>query len=132
MEAIIKKWYDNLKEGKIMGLRCKECGSIHFPPVPVCKECSGFDMEWVEMSGEAELYTINSNFQGVYPYNNTPSLSGFVKLKEGMFFIVVLDGVKPSEQGALVKRLQGGPVKVQLFTKALNEKYAYPFGRLVD
>ena len=131
MQAIIKKWYDYLQDGKIMGLKCQECGDIQFPPVPVCKECSGYEMEWVEMSCEGELYTINLNAMGIYPYNNTPSVSGYIKLKEGMFFVAILDGVSPADQEDLIKRIQNGPVKVQLFVKGLNEKYVYPHARLV-
>ena len=55
MTAITKQWYDYLEQGRLMGLKCKRCGTVHFPPYPICRECSGMDMEWVEVSGEATL-----------------------------------------------------------------------------
>lgn len=58
MQAITKMWYDYLEQGKLMGLKCKKCGKVHFPPFPICQECSGTDMEWVPISGNASAYTI--------------------------------------------------------------------------
>lgn len=54
----VKQWYDYLEQGKIMAVRCKECGSYEFPPVYCCRECSGTDMEWVEISGDARVLDI--------------------------------------------------------------------------
>jgi len=55
MEPVVKKFYDSLEEGKILSLKCKRCGSSEYPPVTVCSNCSGTDLEWAEISGEAKL-----------------------------------------------------------------------------
>ena len=53
MELIVKKWYDGLAEGKLLGRKCKECGHVEFPPFLVCNDCGCFDTEWVEVDGKA-------------------------------------------------------------------------------
>ena len=55
MKPVVKKFYDSLDEGKLMGRQCTRCGAVEFPPVLVCNSCSCFDMEWVEVSGKAKV-----------------------------------------------------------------------------
>lgn len=54
-EPIVKTYYDALEDGKIMAKKCRHCGKITYPPMPVCQECSKTDLEWVELEKEAEL-----------------------------------------------------------------------------
>ena len=44
-----------LKQGKVMGTICKNCGTVHFPPVADCAECLSSDVEWFEISGPGRL-----------------------------------------------------------------------------
>ncbi|GAA0797836.1 hypothetical protein GCM10008910_21180 [Faecalicatena orotica] len=53
VERIVKKWYEGLEEGKLLGRRCPECGHIEFPPHYACNECGHLDTEWCEISGKA-------------------------------------------------------------------------------
>lgn len=127
MEPIIKQWYDYLDEGKIMGKKCPKCGRIHFPPVPVCNECSAMDLEWTEMSGEGVITSLTYSPMGVYPYNDTPCLSGWGELKEGMPFNSVI--VNPPEGGAdaLRERLRKGPVPVRMVIRKLDDRISFPY-----
>lgn len=54
-EPIVKTYYDALEDGKIMAKKCRHCGKITYPPMPVCQECSKADLEWIELEKEAEL-----------------------------------------------------------------------------
>ena len=127
MEPIIKKWYTFLEEGKIMGKKCTKCGNIQFPPVPVCNECSCMEMDWTEMSGEGEIYSLTFSPMGVYPYNEEPCLSGWGKLKEGMPFNSII--INPPEGGAdeLRDRLRKGPVPVKLIISRLDDRLSFPY-----
>lgn len=127
MQPIIKNWYDYLAEGKIMGLKCSDCGHIQFPPVPVCNECSSFEMEWVEMSGEGEIYSLTFSPMGVYPYNEDECLTGWGQLKEGMPFNSII--TNPPEGGAdeLREMLRKGPVPVKLVISKLDERISFPY-----
>lgn len=51
----IEKFFEALREGRVLATLCKKSGRILFPPQPDCPE--GGEVEWVEMPGEGELVT---------------------------------------------------------------------------
>ena len=131
MEAIIKKWYDTLKEeGKITGLKCANCNAVEFPPVPVCDACGKMDMDWVEMSGEGELLSFSFSPMGIMPYHRKPVTIGFARLKEGCLFASTIINISHKEHEALLQRLQEGPVPIELVVQPMNEDISYPMIQL--
>ncbi|MDX1707024.1 MAG: Zn-ribbon domain-containing OB-fold protein [Desulfobacterales bacterium] len=46
---------DYLKDNKVMGTRCKDCGLHFFPPRADCHQCLTSNMEWFEVSGKGKL-----------------------------------------------------------------------------
>lgn len=46
---------DYLKDNKVMGTRCKDCGLHFFPPRADCHQCLASNMEWFEVSGKGKL-----------------------------------------------------------------------------
>jgi hypothetical protein len=73
-----------LKDGRLMGSKCKECGTMSFPPRADCENCMSGEFEFVEMSGKARLHTYTkivaapTGFEDVAPY-----IVGVVDLEEG-------------------------------------------------
>jgi len=73
-----------LKDGRLMGTRCKKCGAASFPPRADCDKCMSGEFEFVEMSGKAQLHTFTkivaapTGFEEVAPY-----IVGVVDLAEG-------------------------------------------------
>ena len=73
-----------LKDGQLMGTRCKKCGSTSFPPRADCDSCLSGDFEFFELSGRAKLHTWTkivaapTGFEDVAPYT-----VGVVDLEEG-------------------------------------------------
>lgn len=93
LETTVRKYYEALEEGKILGKKCKRCGHIEWPPFYACNDCGCNDMEWVEMSGKGELSSI------VLPavLNAKPENADLMPYAYG---IVNMDG---SEQNALIQ-----------------------------
>jgi uncharacterized OB-fold protein len=95
-----------LSEGKIMGSKCKVCGSIGFPPRPICISCFGKELEWVELKGRGKLIAFTSIYVAP-PYmlkegfdRNNPYVVGVVELDEGVKAvarIVGVDAKKPEQ-----------------------------------
>lgn len=83
MQPVTKMWYDYLREGKLMGMKCEHCSTVEFPPVPVCNRCGKHHMEWVEISGEATLVSFCYAFDGSPPFWKEPIMIGEFNLKEG-------------------------------------------------
>ncbi|NIR15464.1 MAG: Zn-ribbon domain-containing OB-fold protein, partial [Desulfobacterales bacterium] len=44
-----------LEEGKVMGTRCKRCGTKYFPPQVDCPSCVISDVAWFEIKGNGKL-----------------------------------------------------------------------------
>ena len=91
----ITKFWDGLKEGKLFTTKCKKCGKLNFPPAADCVQCLSSDMEWVELSGEAELETYTqvviqpATFAQYEPY-----IVAIGKLKEGVKALAWLTSIK--------------------------------------
>ncbi|NIN73441.1 MAG: DNA-binding protein [Gemmatimonadetes bacterium] len=74
----------HLKDGHLMGSRCKSCGATSFPPRADCDSCMSGDFEFVELSGKGKLHTFTkivaapTGFEDVAPY-----VVGVVDLEEG-------------------------------------------------
>ena len=95
-----------LKEEKLMGCKCKQCGAAFVPPRPLCVQCYSPDMEWVEMKGKGKLaaftcITIPPPLMMAEGYDRKrPYCSGIVELEEGGRVTARIEGVdarKPEE-----------------------------------
>ena len=95
-----------LNEEKLMGCRCKVCGTQYVPPRSICVECYGSDMQWVEMKGKGRLaaftcINIPPPFMIAQGYNRkNPYYTGVVELEEGARVDARIEGVdtaKPEE-----------------------------------
>ena len=81
----IEGFYAHLSQGKLMAARCKTCGSLVFPPRPICPKCLSTDHEWVELRGRGRLLTYTvihvapPQFQPMVPY-----IVGIVRLEDGV------------------------------------------------
>ncbi len=129
MEAYVKKWYDALEEGRIMGMKCKRCGAYEFPPVPVCNSCSGTDLEWVEMKGEGEMVSFSATtlVDPVFAEYG-PTLNAVVQLVEGPTFISWLVGSSIGQENEIYRKLPA-LVKMEIHKR---EKYKYPVFRIAE
>jgi uncharacterized OB-fold protein len=84
MEYILTadQYADALREGKFLGLKCKQCHAYTVPPQKVCSGCRSEDMEVVELSrnGKIRSFTvIYTPAEGFEP----PYTVALVELEEG-------------------------------------------------
>jgi uncharacterized OB-fold protein len=106
MQPYVKKWYDYMEEGRVMGLKCDRCGSYEFPPVTVCNNCAGTNLSWIEMSGEGKLAAFSLAIEADPPFADfAPFIYGAVVLKEGPTFHSMILGWDIEDQAGLYKRL---------------------------
>ncbi len=77
------------EERKLMGVRCRACGTLSPEPRPMCHACHSREVEWYEFSGKARLSTftcisivpLHMSEKG-YGRDN-PYCTGIVALEEG-------------------------------------------------
>lgn len=105
----------HLKDGRLMGSRCKACGLTTFPPRADCPECSSGDFGFAEYSGKGTVYTHTTiaaaptGFEDVTPYTVV-----VVDLVEGGRLLGWLG------QGIPVENLRIG-MEVQVVPRAFEE-----------
>lgn len=131
MEAITKKWYNYLEEGKFMGLKCKRCGAVHFPPFPICRECSGMDMEWVAVSGDAEMDEVALVAVPDHWFNEwAPYYFAYAHTAEGSAFDSMVFGFEGDGEAVFEQyKNAGGKLKLKLEVQK-RDGYSYPVYRL--
>jgi uncharacterized protein len=69
--AVTEPFWLAAKEDRLVAPKCGSCGHFRLPPTPFCPECQSTEVEWVELSGRAEVYS----FAVVTEF---PGLSGVV------------------------------------------------------
>ncbi|MEM3833467.1 MAG: Zn-ribbon domain-containing OB-fold protein [Thermoprotei archaeon] len=81
----IRKFFDGLIDGKLYATKCKQCGTLYFPPQVDCPKCRKSDMEWIELSNEGELltYTIINVKPNSFSHYDDYTV-GIARLKEGI------------------------------------------------
>ncbi len=55
-----KEFNEALKNDKILGLKCRQCGHINVPPKMVCGQCVSTDMEVIELGGKGKIQTFTT------------------------------------------------------------------------
>lgn len=116
LERIVKRFYDELDNGKMMGRKCTRCGAVEFPPVLCCNTCSCMDMEWHEISGNAEVTScFLPAMMSTLPQNEVfqPYAIGAVKLEEGTEFNAFVCGISRSNLKELRAKMPL-PVKARI------------------
>jgi len=82
--ATAAKYHQFVREGKLMGIQCKECGQKIIPPRPICLNCGSTSFEWIEFGKEGKLTCFTEiHVVGVKWANEAPILIGIVELEGG-------------------------------------------------
>ena len=71
LRPILKPYYDNLEKGKIMGMKCQDCGDVVWPPLPTCQKCGSTNLYWIDLGTEAVIDEIrfeDSSVGGDYTF----------------------------------------------------------------
>ena len=75
-------FWDGTKVGELRLQRCIDCGTVYFPPRPVCPGNSSSDVEWFVASGNGSLLSYVINYRP-HPSFDGPYAIALVKLDEG-------------------------------------------------
>ena len=50
-------FWEAAKQRRLSALRCGDCGRFRMPPTPFCPQCQSRAMDWVDLTGEATVYS---------------------------------------------------------------------------
>lgn len=83
-KLIFKDYANALTKGKLLGLKCKDCGKITVPPKMTCQECGETDLDIVELSKRGKIVTFTVvNVAPEGRQNEVPYIIALVELDEG-------------------------------------------------
>ena len=89
-----------LKENKLLGLKCTSCGAITAPPKMVCRQCTGSELEIIQLKGTGKIQTFTTVY--VVPEGREeecPYIIVMVEMDEGPWIMGNLEGVEPTQAG---------------------------------
>ena len=107
-ERIVKRYYEELENGKILARKCTKCGEVEFPPRIACNACGNFETEWIETTQNVVVSDFILTSQLAHPRINEhqPCVFGFVKIEEGgTEFNALVCGIKPEEEALYKSKL---------------------------
>ncbi|MCX8172791.1 MAG: Zn-ribbon domain-containing OB-fold protein [Archaeoglobaceae archaeon] len=116
------EFFNNLKEGKLLGVKCKNCGTITCPPKNTCNQCSSRNLEKVFLSGRGFVKSYTVTYIAPLGYEKeTPYTVALVELEEGPWIIGRLDvDPKIAESVDLIGK------KVSIYAKEMPSEMFYP------
>jgi uncharacterized protein len=93
----VKEYLAALKENKLLGVKCQECGFVTAPPRLACRKCGGQETVVTELSGKGRIATFTSVHIPVESrHGKTPYLVVMVEMEEGPWIMGNMSGVDPA------------------------------------
>jgi hypothetical protein len=118
------KFFDLLLEGKLIGQKCRDCGTYTCPPKTTCDGCGGRNLEIVELSGKGRIATFTTTYVAPSGYEeDAPYVVAFVELDEGPWIAGRVD-INVSDAEDFGQELIGK--KVEVFGKEMPPEQFYP------
>ncbi|MFA5063913.1 MAG: Zn-ribbon domain-containing OB-fold protein [Dehalococcoidia bacterium] len=102
MEAKLtfKEYNENLKQGRLSGLKCSSCGEVSAQPRLICAKCGGSQLEALELKGSGAIQTFTVNYVAAEGRESEiPYIVAIVELDEGPWVMGNIGGLKPEEAG---------------------------------
>jgi uncharacterized OB-fold protein len=106
IERYVDSFYNYLAQGKLMGQKCRACGTYRLYPVAVCSHCQGTDLAWTELSKEGKLlfFSVSHRVPPMFA-EFAPCAVGCIQLKEGPVFWGMVEGLDIQEPEGELARL---------------------------
>jgi len=89
------KFTEALKEGRLMGTKCKKCGAKYLPPRAQCK-CGSHEVEWYEAPTRGKLFSYTLvTFPPESMTKYAPYIVAVAELEDGSRLLAQIIGVSP-------------------------------------
>ena len=118
-----KEYSEALKQNKLLGLKCKSCGTVTVPPKMVCRSCASPELEVLELKGAGRIQTFTTcNVAAEGRESEVPYIVLLVELDEGPWVMGNLIGVDPEK--ATMETLMGKRVRLTETRVFPGDKYS--------
>jgi uncharacterized OB-fold protein len=96
-DEVSEPFWAATRRGVLMIQRDRATGELHWPPRSRALPDWEHDVEWVEVSGEATLYTYSVVHRSSHAYMTPPYVLAIVELAGGVHMLTRLVDVDPEE-----------------------------------
>lgn len=104
-----RKFFEGLKEKRILGKECPDCGRIFVPPQPYCDECFTETDEWVEMDQEAVIESYTVTFRQFRNMPAPPYANGAIRVGDSATCMLhFIGGIDYDEPEKMIDELSSG------------------------
>jgi len=89
---------EGLAQGRLLGLKCLDCGNIFTPPNATCTSCGSFKLEKIDLApqGNIKTFTVIRVAPAGFP---SPYIVGMVELADGPWVVGNVLGLDPNQAG---------------------------------
>ena len=94
-----EEFWEGTKQGKLLIQTCKDCKTKIFYPRKYCPDCWSPNLEYVEGSGKATVYTFTTTYGMVEPrfWSDLPYTLALVDLEEGIRMMTRIVDCQPQD-----------------------------------
>ena len=92
-----KWWWDRINEGELPIQRCKQCGTLHHPPRPMCWKCQSLEWDFTVSSGKGTVYSYVVMHRPQFPGYEYPLVAAVIELEEGTRIASNVVGIEPAD-----------------------------------
>jgi uncharacterized OB-fold protein len=97
-KLIFKDYNEALKQNRLLGLKCRACGSITVPPKMACRQCASPDMAIIELKGSGSIVTFTTVYVAAEGREaEVPYVIVMVQLDDGPWIMGNLGGIDPKK-----------------------------------
>lgn len=103
------RFFEGLREGRILGVRCTSCRKVLVPPRSFCEACFADTGEWVPVATEGTVLTATIQYEAFPGLPQPPYAVGLVKLDGAdTALLAFLGGVPLHDSEAALARIGVG------------------------
>lgn len=104
-----RRFFEGLKEKRILGNRCPDCGKVYVPPQTYCDECFVEPDEWIEQGPEGVLESYTVTFRQFRNMPEPPYVNGVVRVGASeTCFLHFVGGIDYDEPEDLIDAVEAG------------------------
>ncbi len=115
------EFFSELLEGKLVGVKCNDCGNVLCPPKSAC-DCGSRNLERIELSGKGRVVSYTVTYVAPIGYDKeVPYVVAMVELDEGPWIVGRLEvDVERAEREDLIGK------RVEVYGKEFPTEQFYP------
>ena len=87
-------FWRGIARGELLAQRCEDCGTLRFPPLPVCDNCLSERAKWVAVSQRGTIWSSVRYFRAFHPAfaDDIPYVVALVENEDGLVFVGNVEG----------------------------------------